>query len=165
MAASFSLAGTLRLIPRWTDELNTTNVVDSTTVADTLALANGTGSGQANAYWRDVVTIAASGTATIDLRSLTLKAFAGTGTLTLASVKAICIRNRSTTASLSVGASATNRWTGLAAGAITLAGSGCLYATNVAGWATSASDKVLAITNNGAASADVEVIVAGVKAS
>lgn len=163
MAASFSLSSTLRFIPRWVDELNTTTVVDTTAVSDTFALTNGTGSGEANAYWRDVVTIAASGTASIDLRALTLKAFAGTGTLSLASVKAICIRNRSTSASLSVGVSTTNRWTGLAAGSITVAGSGCLYATNGGGWATSASDKVLAITNNGATAADVEVVVVGVK--
>lgn len=164
MAASFSLTSTLRFVPRWVDSLNTTNVIDTTATTDILTLANGSGSGQANAYWRDVVTIAASGTASIDLRSLTLKAFGGTGTLTLASVKAICVRNRSTTASLSVGVSATNRWSGLAAGAITVAGSGCFYATNSTGWATSASDKILAITNDGASAADVEVIVVGVKA-
>ena len=164
MAASFSLTGTLRVVPRWVDELNTVDVIDTTAVADTLALANGTAAGQANGYFRDVITIAAGGTATVDLRNLTLRAFGGTGTLSFASIKAIVVRNRSTTATLSVGGSTTNRWSGLAAGAVTLAASGCLYSTAPAGWATTATDKVLSITNNGAAAADVELVLAGVKA-
>lgn len=164
MAASFSLTGTLRVVPRWVDELNTVDVIDTTTVADTFALANGTAAGEANGYFRDVITIAAGGTASVDLRNLTLRAFGGTGTLSLASVKAIVVRNRSTTATLSVGVSTSNRWSGLAAGAVALAPSGCLYSTAPAGWPTTATNKVLAITNTGAAAADVELVLAGVKA-
>lgn len=164
MAASFSITGSLRVVPRWVDALNTVDVTDTTTTTDALSLADGTGVGQANAYYRDVLTIAAGGTATVDLRNLTLKAFGGTGTLSLTSVKVIVIRNRSTTASLAVGGSTTNRWSGFAAGAVTLGPSGCIYSTAPSGWATTATDKVLAITNNGAAAADIELVLVGVKA-
>ena len=164
MAASFSLTASLRVVPRWVDELNTVDVIDTTTVADAFALTNGTAAGEANGYFRDVITIAAGGTATVDLRNLTLRAFGGTGTLSFSSIKTIVVRNRSTTASLSVGVATANRWSGFAAGAATLAPSGCLYSTAPAGLATSASDKVLAITNNGATAADVELVLAGVKA-
>ena len=165
MAASFSLAGTLRVVPSWTDDLNTTTVVDSATALLTFTLTDGTGDAQANGYYKDVVTIAAGGTANVDLRALPLNVMGGTGTLTLAKVKAILLRNRSTTATLSAGVSVANRWTALSADLLAVGTEGVFYATNVnAGWATTASNKVLAITNNGAAAADVELYIIGVKA-
>lgn len=164
MAASFSLTGTLRVVPRWADDLNTTTVTDSATANLTFAIADGTGDDQANGYHKDVITVAASATTTIDLRALPLKLFGGTGTLSLAKVKALLIVNRSTTASLSVNGTTSNRWTALSAGAMTLGPEGVLYVTHLnAGYATSASDKVIAITNNGASAADVEVYIVGVK--
>jgi hypothetical protein len=164
VAASFSLTGSLRIVPRWDDDLNTTTVTDTATVNLAFALADGTGDDQANGYYKDVVTIAASGTATIDLRALPLTIMGGTGTLSLAKVKALLIVNRSTTASLAVNGSTTNRWTALSAGAMTLGPEGVLYVTHLnAGYATTATDKVIAITNNGASAADVEVYIVGVK--
>ena len=164
MAASFSLAGTLRVVPSWTDDLNTTTVVDSATALLTFTLTNGTGNGNADGYYKDVITITAGGTANVDLRALPLNVMGGTGTLSLATVKAILIRNRSTTATLSAGVSVANRWTALSADSIAIGTEGVVYATNVnAGWSTTASNKVLAITNNGAAAADVELYIIGVK--
>jgi hypothetical protein len=160
MAASFKLSGLLRLLPSWTEN----SVTDSTRVEVRTTLANGTGAGQANAYWRDSLTITAGGTASIDLRSLPMDFFAATGSVGLASVKQLLVVNKSGAATLSVGGSVTNRWTALAAGAITLGPSGSVYASYTGtGYATTSSDKVLTITNNGAASATVEVYVAGVK--
>jgi len=164
VAASFSLTGSLRVAPSWVDDLNTTALTDSATASISFALANGTGSGQANGYYKDVVTVAASGTANIDLRALPLVFMGGSGTLSLASVKALLVVNRSSTATLSVGVSVANRWTGLSAGLITVGPSGVFYTTQLTtGLATTASDKVLAITNNGASAADVEVYIVGVK--
>ncbi len=165
MAASFTLTGSLRIVPRWTDELNTTTVTDSATANLAFTLADGTGDDQANGYHKDVLTIAAGGTATVDLRALSLNIMGGTGTLSLAKVKTLLIKNRSTAASLSVGGTTSNRWTALAAGATTIGPDGVLYVSHPkAGYATTASDKVIAITNNGAAAADVEIYIVGVKA-
>lgn len=164
MAAEFSLTGSLRIVPRWVDDLSTTAVTDTATVNLAFALANGTGDDQADAYHKDVITIAAAATATIDLRSLAVKLFGGAGTVSLAKVKTLLVVNRSSTASLSVGGSTANRWTALAAGAATIGPDGVLYVSHPnGGYATSASDKVIAITNNGAAAADVELYVVGVK--
>ncbi len=165
MAASFSLTGSLRIVPRWIDDMNTTTVTDTATANLAFTLADGTGNDQANGYFKDVITIAAGGTATVDLRSLTLTLMGGTGTLSLAKVKTLLVKNRSTAASLSVGGTTSNRWTALAAGATTVGPDGVLYVSHPkAGYATTASDKVIAITNNGAAAADVELYVVGVKA-
>lgn len=165
MAASFTLTGSLRITPRWVDDLNTTTVTDTAAPNLAFTLADGTGDDQADGYHKDVLTIAAAGTATVDLRALTLNVMGGTGTLSLAKVKTLLIRNRSTTASLSVGGTTSNRWTALAAGATTVGPDGVLYVTHPkAGYATTASDKVIAITNNGASAADVEIYIVGVQA-
>ena len=165
MAASFSLAGTLRVVPSWVDELSTTALTDSVTALIPFTLTDGTAAGQANGYYKDVITIAAGGTANVDLRALPLVFMGGTGTLSLASVKVLLIRNRSTAASLSAGVSVANRWTALSADSIAIGPEGVLYTTHLAaGLATTTTNKVLAITNNGAAAADIEVYVVGVKA-
>ena len=93
---TFSLAGQLRIQPTWTDTLSTTDVVDSVEIIRALTFANGTGSGQANAYWRDVRTVAATATDTIYLSNLPLSVFGGTGTLDMSTVRMIYIRNLST---------------------------------------------------------------------
>lgn len=159
--STFSMIGQLKLIPSWKDG----TITDSTRVTVSANAANGTGVGQANAYWRDVITIAASATATIDLRNLSLAFYGATGSVSLASVKQILVVNQSSAASLSVGGTTTNRWTALAAGAVTVGASGSFYALHGGtGYATTGTDKVIAITNNGAASATVEIYVVGVKA-
>lgn len=164
MAASFTLAGTLRVVPSWTDDLNTTTVVDSATALLTFTLTDGTGNGNANGFYKDVITISAGATANVDLRNLPLNVFGGTGSLSLAKVKAILLRNRSTTATLSAGVSVANRWTGLSADSLAIGTEGVVYATNLnAGWTTTTTNKVLAITNNGAAAADVELYIVGIK--
>lgn len=171
MAASFSLAGTLRVVPTWTDDLNTTTVVDSATALLSFTLTDGTGNGQANGFYKDVVTIAASSTTHVDLRALPLNVFGGTGTLSLASVKALLLYNRSAASALFVAVpsdanavSVANRWTAFASDTVILAAGGVLYATNFnSGWATTASNKVLAVTNPGGSAADVEIYIAGVK--
>lgn len=103
MAASFSLTGQIRLDPRWVDDLNTTVVTDSVRVALTLVLTNGTGTAQANAYWRDVRTVAASATDTISMATgLDLDVYGGTGTVELDPDKTrlIYVRNLSDSVTL-----------------------------------------------------------------
>lgn len=161
---TFNLTGTLRLVPSWVDAQDVTEVTDRTTSLFTFDLSDGTGTGQANAYWRDVISVAAGATASIDLRSLSLAFYGASGSLSLAKVKTLVVVNRSSSASFAVGVSAANRWTAVSSGSVTLGGGGILHLTHPGdGYATTATDKVLAITNNGAATAEVEVYVCGVK--
>lgn len=162
MATTFTLTSSLRVTPRWVDSLDQIDVVDTASVSLSFEMANGTGVGQANGYWKGIVTVSAGGTATLDLRALSLSVFGGTGTLSLASVKALLIRNLSSTATLTVGGSTTNRWAGRAADSETIGPSGVLYAVNGTGWATTTSSKVLHFSS--ATAATCEVYVAGVKA-
>jgi hypothetical protein len=102
VAASFSLTGSLRLDPRWVDDLNTTLVTDATRVNLTLSLTNGDGDGEADAYWRDVRTVAGGATDVIDLFALPLSVFGGTGTLEINQnkLRMLYIRNLSDTVTL-----------------------------------------------------------------
>lgn len=153
MAASFSLAGTLRIVPSWVDTLTATTVTDTATAQIGFTLTDGTGNDQANAGWRDKITVAAGQTATVTLSALTLNLFGGTGTLSLASQKVLLARNLSTTTAVTVAL-------GTAVTA-SLGPGGVVYATRPAtGWAAT----TLTITNAGAAAADVELYLVGVKA-
>jgi hypothetical protein len=161
MAATFSLTSTLRVTPRWVDALDVIEVVDTVSPSLTFTLTNGTGAGQANGYWKGVVSITANQTTSIDLRALPLSVFGGTGTLSLASVKALLVVNKSATAAVTLGGSVTDRWAGRSADSETIGPSGVLYAVNGTGWATSASSKVLTFT--AAANATCDLYLAGVK--
>jgi methylthioribose-1-phosphate isomerase len=155
MATAFSLTGSLRLTPKVVDTLNLTDVTDTTAINWAVSMADGSAADQANRYWKDVVTIAASQTATIDLEDLELNVFTGTGTLNLASQKIALLRNLSATTAVTVALG-----TSLTA---VLAPGGVVYATNpsAAGWA----EDDLTITNAGAAAVDVEIHLVGVKAT
>ena len=155
MATVFSLTGSLRLTPKIVDALNLTDVTDTASINYAVAMADGAAADQANRYWKDVVTIAASQTATIDLEDLELNVFTGTGTLNLASQKIALLRNLSATTAVTVALG-----TSLTA---VLAPGGVVYATNpsAAGWA----EDDLTITNAGAAAVDVEIHLVGVKAT
>ncbi len=97
MARAFSMTGSVRLSPQWTDDLNTTSVLDSTLINLALTLADGTGAGQANCYWKDVRTVSVNQSDTIALDDLPLKAFSGDGTLVLSALRLIYVRNLSAT--------------------------------------------------------------------
>lgn len=153
MAASFSLTGSLRVVPRLVDSLNTTDVTDTATASYTFAIEDGTGAGQANGFFKDVITVAAGQTQTLALSALTLKAFGGTGTLNLASQKLLLVRNRSTATAVSVAL-------GTAVTA-SVGPEGTLYVTQPGtGWAAS----TLTLANAGGSAADVELYLVGVKA-
>jgi hypothetical protein len=163
--SNFNVTGRVTMTPTWSEDLDLTAIVDKTTVALSTALADGTGNDQADAYWRDAITIAAAATTSLDLRALSRQLMGGTATDTFSKVKILAIHNKATAGTISVGVSVANRWTALAAGVITLGPQGVFYVTHPGGgYATGASDKVLAITNNGAAAADLEIYIVGVHA-
>jgi hypothetical protein len=151
VARNLTFSGLLRFRPTWTEPLDLVDVVDSSDLAYTQALANGTGTGQANAYYRDVITVAASSTETLDLADLALQFYGGNGSLSLASVKALLARVTSASGSidLALGTSVT---------ATILAGN-VLYATALtSGWA----DASLTLDNTGGTAVDIEIHLIGV---
>jgi hypothetical protein len=159
VAASFSLTGTLRLDPRLVDDLNTTLVTDATRVNLSLSLTNGDGDGEADAYWRDVRTVAGSGQDTIDLLALPLSVFGGSGTLDMATVRMIYIRNMSTTQPLSYEFDETNKRIDLAPGGVFLWSAGSDTAQTPI-----FSDSEIQLSNLGNSAADYEILLIGVKA-
>ena len=162
--ATFSLSAALRVIPKWVESLAVRDVTDTTTAALSLTLEDGTGANQANAYWRDVITIAAGATTTVDLTALPLKAFGGTGTLSLAAAKLVLAVNRSDVAGVTFNGTATNRWATFIGGAATLPAGATLYATSTAaGWTINGTNKLVTITNTGSVAATVELYFVGVK--
>jgi hypothetical protein len=163
--SAFNVTGRVTMTPTWSEDLDLTAIVDKTTVALSTALADGTGNDQADAYWRDTITIAAAATTNLDLRALSRQLMGGTATDTFSKVKILAIYNKAMAGTLSIGVSATNRWTALAGGSVTVGPQGVLYVTYPgAGYSTGASDKVLAITNNGASGADIDIYIVGVHA-
>jgi len=164
MAAAFSLTALLKVVPKWVDSRTATDITDTTTAVHVLDIGDGITAGNANAYWKDQLPLAAGATATIDLRSLPHKLFGGSATLSFGAVKVLMIVNNSATGSVVVGGSPSNRWTGFATGNVTIGQGGVLYsACPAAGWATSATSKALTITNSGSDACTVDVYVAGVK--
>ena len=95
--ATFGLSGSLRLAPSWSDALGSSTLSDATTFLNTFSLANGTGVGQANAYWRDVRTVAANTVDTIETFSLPLSVLGGSGSMDLnaAKMRMLYVRNLS----------------------------------------------------------------------
>lgn len=155
MAASFSLTGTIRLTPVWTEPLDLVDVVDRTAIAETISLSDGDGAGEADSYWKDVRTVAASTTDTVDLTALPLDVYGGTDTLSLANVRLIYVKNRSATVALSYAVGAET---------IALRPGGLFFwyaASNAAAAAYSATE--IRVTNAGASAVDYEIVLAGVK--
>jgi hypothetical protein len=159
VAASFSLTGTLRLDPRWVDDLNTTLVTDATRVNLSLSLTNGDGDGEADCYWRDVRTLAGGEQDAIYLSALPLSVFGGTGTLDMSALRFVYVRNLSETVALRYGIDGGDGRIGISPGGVLL-------------WSAPAdvlfplSDSLseIAIHNLGSSAADYEILLIGVKA-
>lgn len=98
--ATFGLTGSLRLAPSWSDALGSSTLSDATTFLHTFSLANGTDSGQADCYWRDVRTIAASGSDQIDTLALPLNVLGGSDTIEMSQFRLLYVKNLSDTANL-----------------------------------------------------------------
>lgn len=148
MATEFSLTGSIRFVPRLLDTLAATAVTDTATASIALGLTNGTGDDAANAYWRDVLTIAAGASSTIDLQALPLIAFGGTGTLNVATAKAVLIVNRSASRGVTVNASGSNLWTGFLGGSAAIGSQAVILAVDPqAGWAVASGSRNLVIAN------------------
>lgn len=156
MSTSLAITSQLRLSASWVDDLTAATVTDSATVQRPLSLSNGTGTGQVNGYWRDVRTVAGSATDTIDLTALPLSVFGTAGTVNLASVKLIYVRNLSTTVTLTYDVNGANH--GLPPGGVFLWTAGTAPTNK---WFTGSN----IVIEGGSASAQYEIVLAGVKAT
>jgi len=153
MTAEFRLTGSLTVDPSWSDDLNASRVIDSARASLRFTLDDGDGPGEADGYYKNLVTIADGDTVTIDVEDLPRNVFGGTASLDLAAVKVILIRNLSPDVAVSaaLGTSVT----------AALDPGGVLYATSTdSGWA----ETTLTLINGGGDDADVEIILAGVQA-
>lgn len=148
MATEFSLTGSIRFVPKLLDTLAATAVTDTATASIALGLTDGTGDDAANGYWRDVVTIAAGASATLDLKALPLIAFGGTGSLNLATAKALLIVNQSRSRGVTINASGSNLWTGFLAGSAAIGPLSMLLASAPKdGWPVGTSSRNLVVAN------------------
>ena len=96
----------------WKDAQDLGNILDALAINLDDTLADGVGLDQADLLWHDERTLTAAAE-TLDLTALTRTVFGDSATVNFAKVKALLIKNKSTTAAqvLTVGAAATNAWT------------------------------------------------------
>lgn len=164
MAATFSLAGTLKITPKWVDARGVTDITDTAIATHTIALLDGIGAGEANAYWKDQISVVAGAPVTIDLRSLAHKAFGGVGSLSFSAVKLLIIANTSADSRVAIGGATADPWVGFSAGSAVIGTEGVLYSANPgSGWAVSTGSRALQITNLDTVTAAVNVYIVGVK--
>lgn len=159
MAASFSLTGTIRLTPTWTEPLDLVDVVDRTAIVETITLADGDGTGEADCYWKDVRTVAASATDTIDLSALPLDVYGGTATLDMATVRLIYVKNKSATIELSISLGAGITGLNVAPGGVVVSSNPAAVQLPLLYDSTT-----FEIGNTGASAVDYEIVIVGVKA-
>lgn len=161
---TFNLTGQLRFTASLTDTLSTTDVVDSVTILQSLTLADGDGTGEANAYWRDVRTVAGNTQDSIYTQNLPLSIFGGSSTLNVnaAKTRLLYVRNLSTTVNL--GLVFDSERIPISAGAVAL----FFWPTDPeagAGDFLSANGGDLIVRNDTATAAQYEIVLAGVKST
>lgn len=161
--ATFSLTGSLRLSPTWSDSLGASTLADATTFLASFALENGTSAGEADCYWRDVRTLAASTFEFLNLSSLPLNVLGGSGTLDIASLKLIYVRNLSASVTLQYEFEGASSIPELPPGGVFLWSSATAASTGNA-W-TYGGENGIQVRNNGGASANYEILLIGVRAT
>lgn len=131
-------------------------------------LKTGTGSGQVDVIWSDRRTLASSGTDTLDLAGVLTTSYGAT--VTFAKIKAVCIRNRSSTdgVDLRAGPDATNGWVGMFIDAsdrnrIPAGGMVFWYDPNGQSVGAGSTDE-LWVQNDGSVSCDYDIIIVGTSA-
>lgn len=148
---------------------------DLSTVTDAIALnlddqfSDGTGLDQADIMWHDERTLAAT-SETLDVTALTRTILGSTNTVNFARIKGLVIRNTTTTAGskLTVGAAASNAWTGwtsVAASTLYVDPNGILFlwAPSATSWVTSGSSKNIKI-DAGANTIVYRIVIIGASA-
>ena len=166
-----TLATTLKVTLDWLfqDALDLTTAVDNSRLEFEKSTTDGTGADQADKIWHDNRTLAGAASDDLDLNALTNSIFGSTVTINFAKVKAIVIKNKSTTAGdeLKVGDAATNPFVGPFAGDVDAvvevgADSVLVLASLKDGWTvTGGSSDVLRINNPNAGSVTYDIVIIG----
>src|SRR5574343_298099 len=102
---------TLSIAITKTKDLDIKDIRDSFTDVWELKLANGTGSGNADLYFRDTRSLGDGATEDLDLAGSLIDPFGAT--ITFAKIKFLAIKNNSTTQTFSVGGASANQLAGL----------------------------------------------------
>lgn len=161
MTATFTITGSLKLLPSWKDG----TVTDSTRITVPANLTNGVSDGQADVYWRDVLTIDSEQEAFVDLTNLPLSFYEGSGSVELAAVKQLLIVNKTDTSTIYLFYGTSDQWSAFASQEMAVGPLGSLWVHSPnAGYAVSSTSKVIPIGNDGPSTATVEIYVVGVKA-
>jgi hypothetical protein len=146
MSTTFSFGSTVKLTPK----LEGGGFLQAPTVSSAFSLTDGSGTGQADAMWHQVVSVAADTTTTLDLQALAVNALGLSDTLFLASIKTLYIANTATMADVVVfdADEEGDPWNALYTVPVTLKPGGTLIAMDAAGWAVANDAKTIKITNN-----------------
>ena len=105
----------LSILAHESDAGDISQTLRATPATYALALADGTGANQAQVVWSDARTIAAGGTDSLNLLSLSDTRDGAAVTVAFSQVKAVYVRNTHATESLSVGGSTIGAFAGLPA--------------------------------------------------
>ncbi len=148
------------------DELTT--ISDTSKLAFKHSFADGTAADQADILWYDERTVAIAANDDLDLTALTRTVFGSVLTVNFAKIKSLLIVNTQAAAGedLTIGAAASNAWTGLFGGsAHTLdvpADSSALLINRNTGWSVvDSSSDVLRIANSGTADITYRIALVG----
>lgn len=96
MPTTLEVSGNARLTYTFTDAPTIGTLAETAQILTTRTITNGTGANQANAAWRNRVTIAAGQAYTLELTNLGATAFGFSGVLSLATLKEFFLVNNAT---------------------------------------------------------------------
>ncbi len=151
------------------DSIDLSTPREAPTVSLNKSLTNGTGANQADVQWHDTRTLSSGASEDLDLGALT-STLDGSA-LTFAKIKAIWIKNKSTTSTevLTVGAAASNPWIGWLKGAddiLDIGPSGVEFGWNpIDGWAVAATTgDVLKIAASSGDTIEYDIVIVGTTA-
>ncbi len=168
-----TLASEIKLSFQWLHQetLDLSRVFDRSQLDYHLALANGTGAGEADKIWNDLRTLAAGANEDLILSALPLTLFGDSLSVALVKVRAILLINESTTAGddLAIGGAPSHEWQGSFAAAgdkLIVPADSCLLLVNrSSGWpVTAGSTDKLRIANGSGHDIDYKIAVLGTSA-
>lgn len=162
MADSLNALIRLAITSTYIKDLDLADPRDSLSKTPEQAFTTGTGSGQANKQFHDVRTLGDGATEDLDLYGGLTDAFGAV--INFAKIKAIYIKNLSTTQTLSVGGAAATQfsnWVADVSDIVVLPPESFICLVNPAGYAVTSVLDLLKIANSGGAVCSYEIILIG----